>query len=75
MRTLAAGLGAALGFGLSFYLGYIVLCALRSSTACVAGGKEYERKKRPLIYWIIVGIQFCFFVLMLYAGITRLIQI
>ena len=75
MNTTYAILGAVLGFGFSAYLGHIAFTALRSGVARIAGGKEYKRKKSPLMYWIAVGVQSSFSALMLCVGITRLVKI
>jgi len=64
---------AALVFGL--YLGRIAWIALRSGTAEVAGGKQYRKKKKPLIYWTAVGAQSAFSLMFLIIGAMRLLKI
>jgi len=53
-----------IGFALFIRLAWIVFSALRSGTARVASGKEYKRRKQPVIYFAVVAVQSIFAVML-----------
>jgi len=75
MPTVVAILGASLGFALATWLGWIVVAALRSGVASIAGGKKFKRKISPAAFWTTVFVQAAFTVMFLSAAIIRLCPI
>jgi len=57
MRTAGLANGVVLLLGLSVWLGWCVVAALRSGMADVVGGRVYRRSQRPLMYGVVVSIQ------------------
>ncbi len=72
---ISAILAASLAFLVGAWLSYIVLCALRSGVARIAGGREFKRKKSVWMYWTTVTVQSLFSALMIIVGIMRLTKI
>lgn len=57
MRIAGLVNGVVLLLGLSVWLGWCVVSALRSGMAEVVGGRDYRRSQRPWMYGVVVSIQ------------------
>jgi hypothetical protein len=52
MHTVATAFAAVLVFALGAWLARHAFSALRSGVAHASGGREYRRKKKPVMYWL-----------------------
>ncbi len=74
IKTVAVIFGATISFLFAIWLGWIVITALRSGVACIAGGKEFKRETSSFVFWITVSAQTGFAVMFFVIGIMNIMR-
>jgi divalent metal cation (Fe/Co/Zn/Cd) transporter len=67
MKAIATIIASLFILALGLWLAWCVVSAFRSGIAHAAGGLEYPRKKKPVMYWLAVLAQTFFSIVCIYS--------